>query len=94
MNRLLRLKAIVPLVLVFALIGIGWVLMVDRVIELSIEGLGTMLVGARVDLAEADLRIREGSIVLRGLEVTNPDKPMTNLLSAPAWPVGAAARNR
>ena len=81
-NRLLRLKAIVPLVLVFALIGIGWVLMVDRVVELSIESVGTMLVGARVDLAEADLRIREGSIVLRGLEVTNPDKPMTNLLSA------------
>jgi len=82
LKRFFRLKALVPLALVVVLIGIGWALTVDRVVERSIESLGTMLVGAQVDLEEADLRIREGSIVLRGLDVTNPDKPMTNLFSA------------
>ena len=82
MKGFLRLKAIVPLAFVMVLIGIGWALMADRVVERSIESFGTMLVGARVDVAEVDLRIRDGSIMLRGLEVTNPDKPMTNLFSA------------
>ncbi len=81
-KQLLRLKAVAPLILILVLIGVVWTLMVDRMVERSIETLGTMLVGAQVDLAEADLRIREGSIVLRGLQVTNPDKPMTNLFSA------------
>ena len=82
MKRVLRLKAIVPLVIVLGLVTVAWSLVVDRVVELSVERIGTLLVGARVDLAEADLRIREGSIILRGLEVTNPDRPMTNLFVA------------
>lgn len=82
MRRLLRLKAIVPLALVLVLMGIGWALLVDGLVERSIEDFGTMLVGAQVDVADADLRIRDGALVLRGLEVTNPDQPMTNLFSA------------
>jgi uncharacterized protein (TIGR03545 family) len=47
-----------------------------------VERAGTDFVGARVDLEEADVRLSEGVVMLRGLQVTNPRKPMTNLFEA------------
>lgn len=74
-----RWKAWVPLALVLALIAVTWYLFLDATVRRSIEAIGTELVGAKVDLAFADVRLRDGSVTLRGLEVTNPDAPLTNL---------------
>jgi len=80
--KLFRWKAIVPLGVFLVLIAVVWMLFLDVVVERGVEHAGAMLVGAKVDLAEADVRLREGSVILRGLEVTNPDHPMTNLVQA------------
>ncbi len=80
--KLFRWRAIVPLLLFLALLVLGWLLLLDRIVARGIEALGTHIVGARVDLAEADVRLTDGAVVLRGLEVTNPDQPMTNLFEA------------
>jgi uncharacterized protein (TIGR03545 family) len=80
--RLFRWRAIVPLLLFVGLLVVGWLLLLDRIVERGIEAVGTHIVGARVDLAEADVRLADGAVVLRGLEVTNPDRPMTNLFEA------------
>ena len=80
--KLFRWRAIVPLLLFLALLALGWLLLLDRIVARGIEALGTHIVGARVDLAEADVRLADGAVVLRGLEVTNPDQPMTNLFEA------------
>ena len=80
--KLFRWKAIVPLGVFLVLIAVVWMLFLDVVVERGVERAGAMLVGAKVDLAEADVRLREGSVILRGLEVTNPDHPMTNLVQA------------
>ncbi len=80
--KLFRWRAIVPLLLFLALLVLGWLLLLDRIVARGIEALGTHIVGARVDLAEADVRLADGAVVLRGLEVTNPDQPMTNLFEA------------
>jgi uncharacterized protein (TIGR03545 family) len=77
--RVFRWKAIVPLVLVLGLVSAGWYLLLDSAVRRGIEVVATDLVGAKVDLAEADVRLADGSVVLRGLQVTNPDAPMTNL---------------
>lgn len=64
---------------VFLLLVIGvWFLFVDVVIKKTIESKGTELVKAKVELAEADLSIFPLGLSLTGLEVANPDAPMTN----------------
>ncbi len=80
--KVFRWKAIVPFAAFLIVLGILWLLLLDVFVERGIEKTGTVLVGARVDLAQADVRLREGTVILRGLQVTNPDRPMTNLLEA------------
>ena len=80
--KIFRWKAIVPLGVFLLLLALCWVLLLDVIVERSIEKTGAMLVGAKVDLEEADVRLGDGSVVLRGLQVTNPDRPMTNLIEA------------
>ena len=80
--KVFRWKAIVPLGLFLVLLVVAFVLLLDTLVRRSIEDTGTYLVGARVDLASADVRLGEGSVRLRGLQVTNPDAPMTNLIQA------------
>ncbi|MCZ6917897.1 MAG: TIGR03545 family protein [Gemmatimonadetes bacterium] len=78
-TRVIRWKAAVPLALFLALVAVSWYFFLDATVRRSIEAIGTELVGAKVDLAEVEVRLREGSVTLRGLQVTNPDAPMTNL---------------
>ncbi|UCG87200.1 MAG: hypothetical protein JSW71_01245 [Gemmatimonadota bacterium] len=80
--KIMRWKAIVPLLLVLVLIGIGYVLYSDTLVEHTIESLGADLVGAKVDLDEADLSLREGRVRLVGLAAANPNAPMRNLVEA------------
>ena len=78
-----RWKAIVPLVLFLALVSVLYLLFMDRVIRRSIELVGTEIVGAKVELASARLRLLKGTLELTGLQVTNPNAPMTNLVEVP-----------
>lgn len=84
--RLLRLlfrwKAIVPLVLLLVLLGGGWLLYLDTLVRRGVEEAGARVVGARVDVEAADVRLGEGSVRLRRIQVANPDAPMTNLVEA------------
>jgi uncharacterized protein (TIGR03545 family) len=81
-RKLLRWRAIVPLLVFLVLVAVVSFLLLDHAVERGVEGYGTYVVGARVDLKEADVRLRQGSVLLRGLAVTNPHKPLTNLFEA------------
>lgn len=75
---LLRPRGVILFVAVLVLVAGGWVLLADALARRAVEGIGTALVGAEVDLAEADVRLFPPSLVLSGLAVTDPDAPMTN----------------
>lgn len=81
-RKVFRWKAIVPLGLFLVLLAVAVLLLLDSLVRRGIENTGSYLVGARVDLTSADVRLGEGSVRLRGLQVTNPDAPMTNLIEA------------
>jgi len=80
--RIFRWRGIVPLLLTLMLVGVLYWIFADFLVRRGVERTGTAFVGARVELAEADVRLSEGVVMLRGLKVTNPRKPMTNLLEA------------
>jgi uncharacterized protein (TIGR03545 family) len=80
--RIVRWKAVVPLLLLVVLVAAAWWLLLDLAVRRGIEYVGTEIVGARVDLASAHVALGRGAVTLRGLEVTDPDHPMTNLMQA------------
>lgn len=79
---IIRWKALLPFTIVLALIVLVTVLFAERAVQRGVEKVGTHIVGAKVDLREASLALRDGAVGLRGLAVTNPAKPMTNLFEA------------
>ena len=79
--KLFRWKALVPLALFVALVVLGWVLFVDRLIKLGVEAGGTAVNGAKVELASARFRLFHGDLTLRGLQWTDAGQPMRNLFA-------------
>lgn len=80
--RVVRWKAVIPLGVTLLLVAAFWWLFLDLAVERAVEYVGTEIVGARVDVASADVSLGRGAVALRGLEVTHPDRPMTNLMQA------------
>jgi uncharacterized protein (TIGR03545 family) len=73
--------AVSLLALFIVVVVLAWVLFVDRLIRLGIEAGGTAVNGAKVELASARLRLFQGELRLRGLQVTDAEQPMRNLFA-------------
>lgn len=80
--RYIRWKALLPLTVLLVLIIGGGLLFLDPAVRRGVEFAGTKAVGAKVDLASADVRVLDGTVRFEGLAVTDPAKPMTNLFEA------------
>jgi len=80
--KLFRWKALLPLALFAVAVVLLWVLFVDRLIKLGVEVGSTAVDGAKVELASARLRLFQGDLRLRGLQVTDAGQPMRNLFAA------------
>ncbi len=78
MSKWIRWQGVIAFAVVVLLVAGVWFLVVDRVIKRAIEKTGTLLVGAKVELGEADLSLFPLGLTLSRLQVTNPDQPMTN----------------
>ena len=79
---LIRWSAVLPMgVLLGVILIVGWFFL-DTLVRRAIEAGGTAAVGAKVDVARARVRVRGGEVRVNGLEVTDPDAPMRNLIEA------------
>ncbi|MDH5588472.1 MAG: hypothetical protein OEZ37_00360 [Gemmatimonadota bacterium] len=81
-GRVIRTSGLGVFALVAVAAGLLWWMFLDEGVRRGIEETGASVVGARVDLAHVDVRASDGSIRLEGLQVANPDAPMTNLIEA------------
>lgn len=65
--------------ILLAFLVLVWLLMVDRWVKATIEEEGTSAVGAKVEVGSADLTLFPLGLTLERLQITNPEKPMTNI---------------
>ena len=76
----IRWKALLPLSVFLVLLTLWTLIFKDPALRWAVEKAGTAAVGAKVDLADAHWSLTEGNVTLRGLQVTDPKSPMTNLV--------------
>ena len=80
MARWIRWWGLGAFLVVAILVGCVWVFLVDGWVEGIIEDAGTKAVGAKVELDGADLSLFPAGLTLTRLQVTNPRKPLTNVV--------------
>jgi uncharacterized protein (TIGR03545 family) len=80
MKRFIRIYGLVAFVVVTAVLACSYYFLADSLLKCAVEEAGTRAAGAKVELKEADLTLMPLGITLTGLEVTDKDTPMTNLI--------------
>lgn len=78
MKKWIRWQGLLIFIAVMALVLVFWFLFVDKIVKSSIEKVGTAIVGAKVELEDADLSLIPLGLTLDTLKVTNPNEPMKN----------------
>ena len=82
MKKWLRWQGLIVFGVVSCIILIFWIFLVDTIVKRYIEKAGTKVVGAKVELADADVRLFPPGLTLTNLQVTNPNSPMSNAVEA------------
>ena len=78
MARWIRWQGLVAFLVVTISLSLIWLILVDGIVERLIERQGTRAVGAKVELDGVDVTLFPLGFTLKRLQVTDPEKPMTN----------------
>ncbi len=87
----IRWPGLIAFLVIVAIGAAVWWLVVDALVKRGIEAVGTKIVGAKVELAKADVTLIPLGIELRRLQVTNPDEPMRNAVEVTRMAFGMEA---
>ncbi|MDY6842897.1 MAG: TIGR03545 family protein, partial [Thermodesulfobacteriota bacterium] len=80
MKKWIRWWGVIVFICLTIFFSFLWFVLVDVVVEHGIERYGMDIVGAKVELDSADVTFFPLGIVLKRLQVTNPESPMTNVV--------------
>ena len=78
MKKWIRWQGVAVFLGVMIVFSVFWFLLIDGIVERTIEKYGTRAVGAKVELEGADLSLFPAGLELSRLQITNPDEPMKN----------------
>ncbi len=78
MKKWIRWKGLISFFCFVLFFSVVWFIFTPLFVEKIIEKYGTRIVGAKVELDDADLNLLPPGVNLKHLKITNPDKPMTN----------------
>ena len=78
MKNWIRWKGLIFFFCFVLFFSVVWFILAPLFVEKIIEKYGTRMVGAKVELDDADLSFLSPGINLKRLKITNPDEPMTN----------------
>lgn len=91
MSQWIRWKGVIPFVLITTGLTLFFLLFLDSLVKNLIESTGTDMLGARVETRHVDIHLSPLGITIDGLQVTNPDKPMSNAVEIAQIRFGLAA---
>ena len=75
----MRLKAIIPVIILVISITLFNILFLDQVVKKSLISIGQKIFQAKVDIRSAEISFMPLSLTLSGVEVANRKEPMTKL---------------
>jgi uncharacterized protein (TIGR03545 family) len=79
---MIRWKAVIPIVVSVLVLGAGYIFFFDNIVTKALIVAGQEATGARVDIRSSKLTFSPFGLQLNGIEVADPDKPMTNIFEA------------
>jgi len=80
MSSLLRARGLGAFVFIVLLIVCFWLLFIDSIVGKTLENVSSRMLRARVDITGTDLSLFPLGLKLEGIQATNPQKPMTNVV--------------
>lgn len=93
MNKWLRWQGVAAFLCCVVVLALFWFLFADGMVRRMVQKYGTRAVGAKVDVADADISLFPAGLELNGVAVTNPDAPMENAVELSTVKVDLDALN-
>ncbi|HWE22306.1 MAG TPA: TIGR03545 family protein [Myxococcales bacterium] len=80
--KIFRWKAVGPLLVLFVIVVILWVIFADSIARRETQKVGTQVLGAKVEINDLHLDVPHGKVLIRGLTVASPHDAFRNLMQA------------
>ena len=80
--KVFRWKAVGPLLVLFVIAVILWILFADKIARHESQQVGTQILGAKVEIQDMHIDLPHGKVTLRGLTIASPHEALRNLLQA------------
>ena len=80
--KIFRWRAIGPLLILFVILAVLWWLFADTIARRETQKVGTQLLGAKVEIQDLHLDLKNGDVTIRGLTIASPHEAFKNLVQA------------
>ena len=80
--KIFRWRAVGPLLVLFVIGCVLWWIFADTIARHETQNVGTQMLGAKVEIDDLHLDLKNGDVTIRGLTIASPHEPFKNLLQA------------